>query len=289
MEEQALLDAFSVGDEGQIKELTPLYSLLDTRKLFSHVKSEHLPLLIELGVKPGVKPGYPLTRETINCIFRKHPTFSHTLFSLELDLNFLDKEGISPLMSAIMSVHSNTAGTVALLLSYGVNPNFTENKTPLHYAVMHDSGSRYLPKKLEIIRLLLEGGADPNIADKNGKLPLSFADELEVVKLLFPVTKDKNHVDNEGNSFLMRGVPENVALYYIAQGVDVQIKSGGYFTAAFYHYQNPNVMIALLDAGATIDAWIVERTRLGLYHPDAEYREKSSTILRLIEGRGKIP
>jgi len=56
---------------------------------------------------------------------------------------------------------------------------------------------------LEVVKLLLEHGADPNVKNRDGKTPLHNAaseGHLEVVKLLLERGADPNVKDDDGNT-----------------------------------------------------------------------------------------
>lgn len=82
------------------------------------------------------------------------------------------------------------------LIEKGKNINILDlaGRTPLHYAVAND--------QLDSVKLLLELGADPDIADKEfGVIPLHWATgsgNLEIIKLLAPKTQniDARNKDN---------------------------------------------------------------------------------------------
>jgi ankyrin repeat protein len=62
-----------------------------------------------------------------------------------------------------------------LLLEYGANPNVTrDNETPLHFAAIDDN--------IEIVRLLLDNGANPNLGD-SWKIALEL-NRLDILQLL---------------------------------------------------------------------------------------------------------
>lgn len=84
------------------------------------------------------------------------------------DVNFLDKEGVSPLWESAMHADTNA---MDLLLQRGADPNLggINGQTPLHAAV------NSLLNTEEAIELLLDHGADPSLKDNDGLTALEFA------------------------------------------------------------------------------------------------------------------
>ena len=97
-------------------------------------------------------------------------------FLLDADdvrVDLKSRNGQSPLHFAIR------AEVIEALIAKGANPNATtaSGMTPLHTAVSHN--------RLDAIRALLKGGADPNNkATRSGLSPLHFAKSPEAIKLL---------------------------------------------------------------------------------------------------------
>lgn len=71
---------------------------------------------------------------------------------------------------------------VSILLEVGADPNIQDNFG--YYPLM---GAIYPPPSIEVINILLEAGADPNIKDKEGRTAIDMAEDYgdeEVIKLL---------------------------------------------------------------------------------------------------------
>lgn len=66
----------------------------------------------------------------------------------------------------------------------------TKEYTPLVCAILHNDK--------EMVRLLLEKGANPNKADGDGDLPLHLCEDLEICKMLLDAGADANAVDKQG-------------------------------------------------------------------------------------------
>lgn len=109
-----------------------------------------------------------------------------------VDVNSTDEHGMGPLLTFTPSV-------VEFLLSHGADPNGQKNESGAPVLV----GIAYM-NKVECVRLLLEGGADPNTAtERTGETPLhsslarsgedvSAVDRHTVVKLLIEHGADPN-------------------------------------------------------------------------------------------------
>ena len=99
------------------------------------------------------------------------------------DINQVGSTGHTPLMYAVMN---KNYGAVKLLLTCdGIDLDKSENifgDTPLRWAINHED--------VEMVRLLVQGGANPNKADNNGETPLMFASRYsgtkQMVALLQP-------------------------------------------------------------------------------------------------------
>ena len=72
-----------------------------------------------------------------------------------------------------------------------MDPNISKNfkSTPLHLAA--EQGHR------EVVGLLLEGGADPNKADKDGRTPLLRTNHNDVVQLILQYQTGKSIVTSQ--------------------------------------------------------------------------------------------
>lgn len=99
----------------------------------------------------------------------------------DLDLNFIDQElNISPLICAIDTVSPEI---VELLLNNGANPNLMGSgmSLPLYHAIeLAEEAEDYKgfddPKLLEIIKLLVVGGANPHLNNYNDTSAYEYAE-----------------------------------------------------------------------------------------------------------------
>lgn len=175
-----------------------------------------------------------------------------------------DDRSISPIFASLgpsTSVGSNeeTVGYQLLkfLLEKGLDVNCrnTNGQTPL--AVVVDRGS-----VLET-ELLLSFGADPDIEDSKGRIPLHLpawgsGNVADLVRLLAPRTRNINHQDHDGNTPLIElvrndGNLEAVKLLLAAgasSGINLFSAQKGTALQNSTYYCTTEMMGALLDTGA---------------------------------------
>ena len=100
-----------------------------------------------------------------------------------------------------LAVSMNRPDVAKILLEYGANPNFQDNKgrTSLVYSVLTGN---------EILRVILSHGANPNIKDIEGRTALMLAvidggSEDGIIESLIEFGADPNIQDNKGMTALM--------------------------------------------------------------------------------------
>jgi ankyrin repeat protein len=157
------------------------------------------------------------------------------------DLGPVDESGLTPLHLAAIS---RSAEVVRLLMEAGADPNaaitgqgsigpeylhldshyggrLNPGATPLHYAVdAHGPRSNSMPDVVaEVVRILLDGGADPHALDDSGRTPLNVAasghegrpvnaEQVEVLRLLLAAGSDPEAESPHGSTPLMRAVSQ---------------------------------------------------------------------------------
>jgi len=125
------------------------------------------------------------------------------------DINYQDIYGNNALTKAVGN-YGHYREMVPMLLNIGVNPNSSVgSEGKINYTALYKITNQALQTQDEIdyniIRLFLEKGANPNLADKNGKTPLmnaSYKGNLTIVKMLLEFGADPNLKDSSGQSAL---------------------------------------------------------------------------------------
>ena len=111
------------------------------------------------------------------------------------DVNVIDNYSDTPLANAAYNEHLDT---LRLLLKYGADPdvvNVNSDLTPMSIAIAYD--------RFNVVAILLEGGADPNKADKDGRTPFMMALRDEAtIRTMLAHGADVNWRDNNGISVL---------------------------------------------------------------------------------------
>lgn len=125
------------------------------------------------------------------------------LIAAGADANAITECGKSPLMLAAMYGHKSV---MEALLDAGADPNlgseeeFEEGTT----ALMCIASSFFASNRAEVIKFLVNRGANPNIRNDNGETAMIVAcNNADSVKALIEVGADVNIRDNEGNTAMM--------------------------------------------------------------------------------------
>ena len=107
------------------------------------------------------------------------------------NVNEKDKNGVSPLHRA---VRFRSPKVVEFLIKKGADIDYADKRnasTPLHKAVVNSGAPSTKGKgkeAIEIIKILLDNGANPNLKNKKGKLPIDYV-KKDAIKKLFETRK----------------------------------------------------------------------------------------------------
>ena len=162
--------------------------------------------------------------------------------------------GINDLSGA---ARSGDAARVKLLLAEGKDPNVADSngrRTPLHWAVRGNHP--------EVVKALIEGGANPDIGDQAGKTALEHAaenDMVEMTAMLIEAGADVNKRDLVGGNAVLwaagLGSPETLKLVVDAGG-EIEVKDINGLTPLTWAAQTGKTasMKILIDAGADVNS-----------------------------------
>lgn len=122
-------------------------------------------------------------------------------------------------------------------------------------------------QKLEMLRFLLEAGADPNFPNKHGETPLMFCQTLAACRLLVKHGAELNARDNNGWTALMHSPKGKITRFLLEQGADANVGGKDGMTALI-HSPDIEATEALLAAGADPNARTAEGATALMYADD---------------------
>ena len=139
------------------------------------------------------------------------------------DVNSVDRDGRTPLIHAILGSPASQK-LVRLLIDSGATINMHDKGqawTPLHYAAREQD--------LEVVKMLLEVGAEVEAVDIFGNTPLircvaTLDANLAVISILMAYGADKNKNNNYGISAFSSLDPRQVSIKELFQSDDDGVK-----------------------------------------------------------------
>jgi uncharacterized protein len=177
----------------------------------------------------------------------------------------VDTNTIEP--SLLCAAWKGDVATVRKLLSSGVNPDSTDDNgicegRPNRATAISSSGDTPLMRAAgcghtEVVKLLLEDGADINARDSEGNTAISGAAyymHADIVDLLLTRGADINVKDMDGNTLLMNAAGNGrleVVKFLLSKGADVNVQDDNGTTALMFAagFRHREIMQVLLDHG----------------------------------------
>ena len=173
--------------------LTPLMRAVEVNQV------EIVRLLLEKGANPNLQDGSGRSTAEI-AIDTDNAEIVEVLLADGANFDVTDYYGTPLVFRVVGSGSENMHAIVSVMGKHGVNMNLgTSSQTPLDYSVEQND--------VETVKLLLEAGADPNIAAEGGGSPVASAIyNTEILELLLSAGADPNIVDRYGDPILFQAL-----------------------------------------------------------------------------------
>jgi serine/threonine protein kinase len=131
-------------------------------------------------------------------------------------------------------------------LETGGDPNVFQNTNILGQTFLFDNQNQ------EIVKLLIEKGADVNAQDHSDETALMHTNELKIAKLLIEKGADVNIQDANGRTALMHTINKEIAKLLIEKGADVNMQ-GNDGKTALMEARNKEIAELLISKGANVN------------------------------------
>jgi ankyrin repeat protein len=222
-------------------------------------KSSRIKLLLSLGANINAKDSNNKTALTCAAM-KKNAKAVKLLLKANADSNVQDSLGSTPLFYA---AENEDIEVVKLLLAHpNINSNVKNNEgTSVLMAAVHTR-----TRNLELVKILLNRGADPNAQDSDGDTPLLCTasgccaggeNAVEVAQLLLSNKAHVNIKNNDGDTPLLNAAAEGrykMVKLLVANGANVNAQNNEGATPLMYAAGAGDIEITklLLDADADI-------------------------------------
>jgi ankyrin repeat protein len=158
-----------------------------------------------------------------------------TILALRPNLTGRDPIGYDLLSFAVKRVQTGEGGVepVRLLLDAGMDPN--QSRTPSGLVLLSDLAETSNANGKEVVRLLLEHHADPNVLHSGtNRPPLDVAEDPEIIKMLVAHGANVNWRGKRSTPLIHSILTSHWdnAIYLIGIGADLQLQAGDGTTPA---------------------------------------------------------
>ena len=234
---------------------------IDQTALFfaaKHGFTEVVKALLAGGAEVDKPAGHKKRTALFVAAINGHYEIAKALIAAGGDINKLDDDSITPLHYVVswgrntgLPVFAETVKKFIDELNPDVNvPTTVFENTPLHMALIH--------RQIHAVKVLLENGANPNAATREGKTPLHYAANyslLSSVKALLSAGADVNAVNVYGQTPLFDAtMNDDVRIVKVLAdaGVDVNKQDKDGYTALHTAVSRKSIasVAALLNVGA---------------------------------------
>ena len=184
------------------------------------------------------------------------------LLDLGAEVNIRDKVGQTPLLAQIREPSEDAIRVIESFLNAGANVNNSDNfgSTPLHKFCGSISDDE---EEADIVKLLVNSGANINCQTIDGESPIFFATQAERVRALLDLGAEVNIRDKVGQTPLLAQIREpsedavRVIELLLANGSNINVKDKFESTVLHYaafHNTCSDIVSKLINAGARRNA-----------------------------------
>ena len=131
--------------------------------------------------------------------YSKKPEIIEMLVKNGADIEANSKDGMTPLMYAVLGFHKDNYAVVKKMIDLGANVNAKDDKG---FSVLFTSLAAINKDNQEKIKLLIQSGADVNAVDNDNETPLFWAYwcDVDVIKTFINAGADVNVRNNNGET-----------------------------------------------------------------------------------------